>query len=336
MFVHSSRIKKQLDYLSARGVDTAQITASAGISVKDVNDPQKTYRLEQFLKVFSFALAATGDEYYGLKMGQEPHIAGTIGMMSASCSNLKEAFIQGCTYFQVQGNFADIMFLDDPLHPRITYRINESWRIEDPVTARHEVDAMFSFLAAVLAMNTNRSCTPYQVSLTREPPDDQLPYKKYLGVAPLFLQEENAMVFRTEDLQHPMIARNPELFRILKAHVEEQLRKFAGTELITDKVRAILLSSAQYTFPDMESVSSKLNVSSRTLQRMLARENTNFKTILQDTRIELAKQLLSRETLTVSEIAYSLGYSDLGNFSRSFKNYAGLSPQNYRNQFEIS
>jgi AraC-like DNA-binding protein len=334
MFVHSSRIKKQLDYLSTRGVDTAQIYALAGISEKDVNDPQQTFLHDQFLKVFSFALAATGDEYYGLKMGQEPHIAGTIGIMSASCSTLKEAFIQGCTYFQVQGNFAEILFLDDPVHPKIVYQINESWWVKDPLTARHEVDAMFSFLAAVLAMNTNYSCTPYQVSLTREPPVDQQPYKKYLGVEPLFRQAENAMFFRAADLLHPMKGQNPELFRILKAHVEEHLRKFTGTELITDKVRAILLSSAQYTFPDMESVSSKLNVSSRTLQRMLARENTNFKTILQDTRIELAKQLLSRETLTVSEIAYYLGYSDLGNFSRSFKNYTGLSPQNYRNQFE--
>jgi AraC-like DNA-binding protein len=170
------------------------------------------------------------------------------------------------------------------------------------------------------------------VRLTRETPEDDRMYKKYLGVKPNYRQKENEMIFSQQDLLQPMKAYNPEIFEILKSHVEEQLRKFAGKELVSEKVRAILLSSVQYTFPDMETVSSRLNMSSRTLQRMLARENTNFKTVLQDTRIELAKRLLGQEPLTVSEIAYTLGYSDLGNFSRSFKKLVGMSPLSYKNQ----
>ncbi len=133
-----------------------------------------------------------------------------------------------------------------------------------------------------------------------------------------------------------MKAFNPELFELLRSHVENQLRKYSNHDKVSEKVRSILLSSLQYTFPDIEAVSSRLNMSSRTLQRMLAQENTNFKSLLLDTRFDLAKQFLIQGELNISEIAYTLGYSDLANFSRSFKKFEGISPQQYRNQYQSS
>jgi AraC-like DNA-binding protein len=65
-------------------------------------------------------------------------------------------------------------------------------------------------------------------------------------------------------------------------------------------------------------------MSPRTLQRQLSNEKTNFKTLLHNTLFDLAKQMLRKKDLTISEISYMLGYSDLGNFSRSFKKKIGL------------
>jgi AraC-like DNA-binding protein len=46
-------------------------------------------------------------------------------------------------------------------------------------------------------------------------------------------------------------------------------------------------------------------------------------------KMEKASKLLSKDTYTITEIAYSLGYSDLYSFSRAFKNYYGSSPKQY-------
>ena len=81
------------------------------------------------------------------------------------------------------------------------------------------------------------------------------------------------------------------------------------------------------------SVAEKLNFSSRTLQRKLSDEATSFKEILQETRFGIAQQLLSQDHLSVSEIGFILGYSDLANFSRSFKKYSGKSPLEYKESF---
>ena len=48
-------------------------------------------------------------------------------------------------------------------------------------------------------------------------------------------------------------------------------------------------------------------------------------------RIEKAKDFLTTTSLSITEIAYSVGFSSLERFSDAFKNQTGLSPKNFRN-----
>ena len=47
-------------------------------------------------------------------------------------------------------------------------------------------------------------------------------------------------------------------------------------------------------------------------------------------RIELAKQLLKNPIIKVNEICHLLGYRDTPHFSRTFKKYTELTPEDYR------
>lgn len=330
MFVHSFRIKKQVEYLQSLGIDPEGLFLKAGIDPEEIQDPEKTFSLDQFIAVLEFGMEQTGDPYYGLKLGKEPHIAGTIGMMCASCRNLKEAYIQGCKYFRVQGDFATIEFMDDRQYPGIRYTPAQSWILKSPETVRQEIEAMFSFLVSILKINSNHVLRPFRISFAADRPSDLTVYKEVFGIVPLFDQKENVILFRSQDLLIPMKAFNPETFELLRMHIETQVKRISGASLVSEKVRSILLSSLRYRFPDINTVASKLNMSPRTLQRQLNNEQTSFKILLQDTRFNLAKHLLRQKSFSISEISYMLGYSDLGNFSRSFKKYTGTSPQYYR------
>jgi AraC-like DNA-binding protein len=335
MFVHSSRIQKQAEYLRSVGIDPGPGFAAAGIEANESLDPDLTFTLDQFIAFMEFATERAGDLHYGLKLGMEPHMAGTMGMLCASCKNLKEAFIQGCRYFTIQGDFATIEFLGDRESPYIRYTLAPAWCLRSPETARHEVEAMFAFLVSILRINSNQSLKPLKIRLTNTPKGSEEQYVASFGIMPVFEQEYNEVHFRARDLQIPMKAFNPELNEILRSHIEKQVRRLSGKERISEKVRSILLSSLRYRFPDMDTVASRLNMSSRTLQRHLSHEKTSFNSLLRATRFELAKQMLSQNDLTISEISFSLGYSDLGNFSRSFKKTAGCSPQEYRLKIDM-
>lgn len=86
--------------------------------------------------------------------------------------------------------------------------------------------------------------------------------------------------------------------------------------------------------PTVQYVAGKLNISPKylsSLLRMLTGRNTQQH--IHDKLIEKAKEKLSTTNLTVSEIAYELGFEHLQSFSKLFKAKTKVSPLNFRQSF---
>ncbi len=60
---------------------------------------------------------------------------------------------------------------------------------------------------------------------------------------------------------------------------------------------------------------------------------TTIKQFILQTKMEHAKAGLSETNLPISQIAYSIGFHDVHNFSNAFKKITGLSPTDYRNSY---
>lgn len=58
----------------------------------------------------------------------------------------------------------------------------------------------------------------------------------------------------------------------------------------------------------------------------------SFSDILNQTRIDAAKELLKDPSLRVSDVAEKVGFMDVAHFSRVFKKFCGVSANEYRNQ----
>ncbi len=86
--------------------------------------------------------------------------------------------------------------------------------------------------------------------------------------------------------------------------------------------------------PTVENIAKQLNISSHYLSDML-RTITGQSTQqhIHDKLIEKAKEILSTTPLSVSEIAYSLGFEHPQSFSKLFKNKTTVSPLQFRNSF---
>lgn len=82
----------------------------------------------------------------------------------------------------------------------------------------------------------------------------------------------------------------------------------------------------------IEMVARSVGLSPRTLQRQLMEQGTTFRSLISETRFQLACDWLSDSdmAMTVVDIAYALGYTDPSNFTRAFRARAGASPQKFR------
>ena len=72
-----------------------------------------------------------------------------------------------------------------------------------------------------------------------------------------------------------------------------------------------------------------LCVSTRTLQRRLNHEGTNFANLLTEVRRELASQYIMDGNKPIYQISFLLGFSEISAFSRAFRNRTGMSPSEY-------
>ena len=84
--------------------------------------------------------------------------------------------------------------------------------------------------------------------------------------------------------------------------------------------------------PGLAEIAASQHVSPRTLIRRLKSGNTSYQRILDDVRKTLSRDFLLNSAMSVSRISWRLGYQDPSNFSRAFRTWYGMSPQQYRKQ----
>jgi len=116
-------------------------------------------------------------------------------------------------------------------------------------------------------------------------------------------------------------------------------RKIASHELLTrmeDLLTAYFNSGAlaQKGLPSVTYIAENLNISPGYLSGLLkSLTGQNTQQHLHNKLIELAKERLSTTNLSVSEIAYELGFEHLQSFSKLFKTKTSLSPMEFRHSF---
>ncbi len=74
-----------------------------------------------------------------------------------------------------------------------------------------------------------------------------------------------------------------------------------------------------------------LEMSPRTLQRLLAEEDTSFSEVTEKLQYQKALQLLLNPRQSIQVISQILGYAYRPNFERAYQRWTKTSPQKFRN-----
>ena len=82
--------------------------------------------------------------------------------------------------------------------------------------------------------------------------------------------------------------------------------------------------------PSLTEIAHQMHLTPRTLTRKLKARNSGYKEILTDIRRAKAQAWLRTTHLSVSEIAYLLGYQEPANFTRAFRSWNNCSPSAWR------
>src|SRR5262249_24094750 len=80
----------------------------------------------------------------------------------------------------------------------------------------------------------------------------------------------------------------------------------------------------------LEETAAALALHPRSLLRRLKASGTTFRDLLNETRLEVAYQLLTGTRLSITQIGLALRYADTAAFTRAFERWSGLAPSAWR------
>lgn len=169
-------------------------------------------------------------------------------------------------------------------------------------------------------------------------------YEAFFG-CPITWNDSHVRVqFPLHYLSLPMPRRDPTLRDLLDRQARALMRALpaglsenagqsrgegSGTEHQLQQVLLKLLADGE---PTLVRAASAMHMAPRTLQRRLARHQLSWQQWLDRSRAQLARQYLADPSLTLTDIALLLGFSEQSAFTRAYRRWTGSSPGRERRQ----
>lgn len=95
-------------------------------------------------------------------------------------------------------------------------------------------------------------------------------------------------------------------------------------------IRSLLGTDFRSGVPSFEEMASNMHMSPSTLRRHLLSEGTSYQKIKDESRREIAIEMLCFSDAKISDISEHVGFSDTSSFVRSFRSWTGITPKAYR------
>ena len=120
----------------------------------------------------------------------------------------------------------------------------------------------------------------------------------------------------------------PEMYELLQREIDALEARHG--EDFPAQVRSVLRTAILTGHASEEEIARIFSIHGRTLSRRLRQCGSGFRQLMEESRFELAQQMLRDTTLAVSRIAEVLGYTSASTFTRSFRRWSGNTPTGWR------
>lgn len=320
---HISLIWQQLE---EEGLDVRKLFAEADLDPNVLADGNGRFALASVQNLWHLAEQHSQSTCLGLDVGRRwsPKYFHALGFAWLSSATVFDALARLQRYSRllsdnlncqvsVQGDICKLTITE--VYPDIEYA-------DSAIVAGATV--LVTMLRELLGPNYN----PIRVDLDLPRGSNSLYLEQFLR-CPVYYQSDFAVHLSLADCERPLMGASMELLRANEEIAEAYLARMEKTDLRT-RVEAELVARLPSGQVTEELLAIEMGLSLRTMQRQLQQQGTSFGMVLQDVRQHLAKNYVSDTSLSLTEIAYLLGFSDPANFSRAFRRWFDMSPSEYR------
>ncbi len=304
------------------------ILAAAGLDLAELADPEVRIPHRVGLMLLEDGIRITGDPAFALRAGAgaEPGDLGVFEYLAGSAADLRRAMLVASRYLPLLHDGAEIEMAEEGHYAFWRHRLLGD--LPGPPGA-HE------YVVAAFMMSTQRMLglhmAPSEVHFIHDAPAYANEYARVFRSPVRFGCDSNAIVFPRGALDLRMIGADDGLHAVLVRYAEELLGRLSKRHPFTRRIRALVREHLS-DGPTLTTVAQAFHMSERSVRRRLASEGVTHSEIVDSVRREAAVELLGRQDLSISEVAFELGFAHRPAFHRAFKRWYGASPSRFRGQ----
>lgn len=313
------------------GHDSRALFLQAGLDYGQLNEPGARYSYTAVCRLWDLAAAGIPDPCLGMRVASllHPTTMHALGYSWMASYNLDEAYHRTVRFGRFLNSAANAAL-------KIHHGERAYGLLLDTSVLNYETPQVGQEAGLALVLNMSRVAygagfRPLGVSVCRAVPDDEDRFCAYFDAPVDFSQDRNAIWFDPAQVLEPLATANPELVRINDQIVIDYLARMDRNDVVT-RVRSKITERLPTGRIDEAEIASEINLSQRSLQRRLGEQDLSFVRLLEDTRRDLSREYVRDPQRSINEVAYLLGFTEPGNFSRAFKRWYGQSPSQYRQQ----
>lgn len=315
-----------------RQLDPSKLLKSIGITRNDAINFHAYITASQMECISGAAMQELGDEALGWFSRRLPW--GSYGMLaraSISSPNLAVAIKRWCRHHGLLTE--DILLTLTTSDQTACIRISE----------RVDLGTMREFcLVSVLRNMHGFACwlvdSRIPIKTAQFPftaPHHQQAYSILFTRSTIFKQKEASIYFDSSYLDLPVLRDETALQQMLQRALPLTVYQYKRDRLLMLRVKQILARCLQNQLHTADSLAHALNMSPRTLHRQLKSEGTSLQLLKNDVRLKRATAMLLQSNRPLKQIAIDCGFLDEKSFMRTFKNWTGMTPGDYRDERSV-
>lgn len=315
-----------LDVVRDCGIEPRSFVRRAGMNPAVFDDPENVVPYQDLCRLVHRAVEATRCEHLGLMVGARSTIAslGLVGLFTQVHADVGTALRALVRYLHLHDRGAGLALTASEDAACVSYVVRSPAEGADVVS-----DGAAATIVNVLKALAGPGWRATEVLLPRTPPEDSRPYAAFFRAPVHFERAIAGVVFPAGWLDEPVHTANAAYQRALERLVVARDDGWSGEALqvcVDRAIRSLILTGR----PTIDSVAAACGLTARTLSRRLAGEGTSFRKRLEQTRFDLAQQLLAGSAQSVERIALSLGYAEPAAFMHAFRRWSGTPPARWR------
>jgi AraC-like DNA-binding protein len=260
-----------------------------------------------------------------LAKAQNYAVLGPVGQLMASCETLGSAL----------GTYVALQMTNSTAAAAYLHPVGDDYALGFDIYAPELPSSHIHDVAAAMACNivhdlTGGAVRPQEVLLSRPVPSDPEVYHRYFRCPVRFNDGQTCLILSARDMAFRLPSANAKLRENLLAALQRQLAQqpqgFAAR--VKHALRPLLLSGSA----SHRQVAKHLNTHPRTMGRRLEAEGFTFEQLKDEVRLAVARELLARTDIAISDVAAALGYATPSAFVRAFRRWTGGSPSAWRKE----